>query len=408
MILLSTILFSCKEEPLNEQFYKDINFNNKNIKINTSEKDLNFGIYVFNEEDNLQYSRGIIEDANFSKITKYLVENFSDKILNIHLYINEKINVIEKIEKSNIIGISVFYDFNGEIIHELLINEDNIFKSKNILKSKTNTISTNNIDLIAKIILKEKGFDVGSVLAFTTLNKIKSTSEKFDKKWDDFTLNVFKEVELILKSKTANKLLSFVGTENGTTTCGNPCLSGNDQQVCKALHPTDPEECREIGGHVCGCSDNKNDLIGHPGNMSLDSINDAHEPTLLYDYRDSILNKTFWGLKNKTYYYYLSDFLKNEVTVPISLRVETAKVLLDYRPQIAKLINFSAYYNDTLLGNSLANKMTSLFQDYKELSSDTTYNFVLDNIINDINFYKFYNIENFINHTISQTTYVSQ
>lgn len=135
-----------------------------------------------------------------------------------------------------------------------------------------------------------------------------------------------------------------------------------------------------------------------------DTVSVAFDSTLLRAYRDSSLRETDWGGKMITYYYYLWTVL-DTVSVPLSLKVQTARVLYRYNTQVIATIMGNPASTNQLMSSTLKSQILALITQYKNLSSDTMYQGILDDLEDDVNTYYSYSVASFLSTIISQTEY---
>lgn len=194
---------------------------------------------------------------------------------------------------------------------------------------------------------------------------------------------------------------------HGKTSCGDQCPDNTDVSCNTYINPVEPGYyCTHVtdGFDDCGSSAYK-PVVEASGQIGGDTVNIAHNETLLYAYRDESLRQTFWGTKMYGYYYYLSD--KVAAYGPsLSLKVTTTRVLYRYITTITKVMNESSHGADTLLPYTQRQEILNLLTAYKGLSANTVYNDVLDDIYADAVYYGPMTVTQFLTSVRGATTYL--
>jgi hypothetical protein len=302
-------------------------------------------------------------------------------------YINKLVSNISDIYSGDIKGISTYLiDQNNDMFHRLYtttLGPANLIENTDLC-CQVNSIISDHLRLTSRMLIDDLRNSVSSYIVVKNIDNPLDTANVVD---NHFYTNAFRYLY-------NNEISLFIdngrGGSDGTLDCEKPCEDG-------AKEPTDwcdtrlyvPPKCVPMwnGGRddvpICGLVTQKVDLEDD-GTLSQAEIDAGHDFILQYAFRDSLLDHCDWGHKIIEYYYHLSKYFKNQVQVPITLKIESCLVLIDCNDAIEKLMDPDQYGNDIFIDNDLKSDITNLLADYKLLSQDAVYNDMIDDINSDV------------------------
>lgn len=325
---------------------------------------------------------------------KLLTGSTQDAVLTV-LYLNRELSQISDITPALIKGISRFCPDANMLQHEFYSQAGNQFIKDRYLSVHSNAISMGAIyeinNSIAKsdkssiiIIDRRKGVDYKIKNNVDILRKI---AVKYSAIKDYFESNVrnqeqpANEAEIFLY---ASKIMPDAGR------CGGDCTIQNNSFCARELGTMYPATYRCYkesnspsggGGGACRTQNNRTQIL-EANAMRPDSVYAAHNDSLHYSIRD-LFNRSEFGKKYISYYYYFSEVYQNNVTLIIALK--TAGVLFSFNDQLQKLLRPSEYANEVFLSSEMKGLIIALINDYKRIYNDSYNNVFLNDIINDLN-----------------------
>lgn len=344
-------------------------------------------------------------DLNFAREdVKFILKN-----LNVDNRSCEGIVLFEALESSkndtlnfsDIVSFATYHSGNEGLRFSLFVRDKRTNKYQLIqtLSTITPYISTKPLSIIASKVLPYLSSQIGTVCILCSKTSNQSTKIDFIK---GNPLLAAAHLEASTLYKRNSKLVERVQYIDPSTRkkCGPQCELNNGN------------DCSYQGNQGFTCVNSLN-LCNFFGLMSSvvesdqvggDTVSVAFDSTLLRAYRDSSLRETDWGGKMITYYYYLWTVL-DTASVPLSLKVQTARVLYRYNTQVIETIMGNPSSTNQLMSSTLKSQIIDLITHYKDLSSDTMYQSILSDLEDDVNTYYSYSVASFLSTIISQTEY---
>ncbi len=305
------------------------------------------------------------------------------KIYAFVLYISNKISINQSYSFGSIKGISLFYLKEQKLFQKLFVKneETRCFEEVDDLYCEVNGIITNFTEYTLNKFIPQLTFRPRTAMTFINEGIVKNTKTNSN-------INNF-----LIKAKLYSKKLKYGDNYflqdinrkgNPKASCGPGCPEGSYQEgfycayyygnnyVCEPILSLDP----------CSRDNFYNSLISNQylPISQKDTVTIALESSLLYDFRDSILTKSFIGQSYISYYYTLSRYINDSLTIPIWLQYQTALTLFDFRSSIMMLLDSIHYGNFTFITYTQRDEIINILNQYESL---TTNQFILD-IIEDI------------------------
>lgn len=413
-VVLIGLIFSCTDEESVFPSIDSISKSDSDIPpSNMSIKDITFdfgpftstdNIHIFSSED-LNYCKYSLKHKDFTEMYSYFNIDQKDQVISYMLFKNGLVNDADVVSKSEVIAIGTYTLIQNDIYFNLYILNENNSVNVPELSSRVSGFSITDLLFIAKRLIPKIDNGGLSIIRISDSEFDYNSLPKLRYSQDNLLVNAFlldkKNKRLNFKLKTGNRLLDFDRDNDVPVTCGGSCTENNDDYCSDDINPVQYPICQRC--LIC-CLDDFEEDVEDSGEISLDTVNTAFDQDLLYDFRDSVLKYTYWGLKIIKYYYWIQDFIDFD-NVPLSLKLETTYALYDFIPKASKIINYDSFRNDTVLSHSLKSDLVTLMNNYKTLSSDTTYIAILNDIIDDINYYYDETIDDFIDETVADTDY---
>ncbi len=290
--------------------------------------------------------------------------------------------------KEHVIGISIYDLKDSKLYHSFIETIPTGFENNSFYNCEVSGINHNLTDFLLEVEMHDKISNQANIISF-----IKSNLEPLilnDPKDESFLRMALKRKILIKSKRIMEHQNHLLGTAPGNggepTGCGVRvgCENGTPEQVCRSQSPVSVPSCFNENNSPGKCQDADNfDLIIGSGDTSL--AVSAHNFNLHYNFRDNFLIKTIFGKSYDTYFYALDQYVQGQISIQLAL--ETADFLIDFNQIIVKLLNPMQYGDNILLTPTQKNKLITLLNNYKVLNPDIYYQMMIDDIIDDVNFY---------------------
>lgn len=287
-------------------------------------------------------------------------------------------NGTEKINNEDIFAFSV-YDIKSknQIIHKFYLKENDSFLLKKELMETFMNTETQNF-----LVWKFKNNDFSSTKNISVSRFYNIDDDVFSKRRtntrNEFNLfilrNVYPNTSLLQKNSSimSYQMASLADCssgceENWTGTCdgGYYCIvDDSDDTICES------SDTQEISYQSSVTSKTTAETLF---NLELQR-----------SLRDDFLVNNYQGQKIVDYYYAISEFvLVSDYKVSTVLKM--VETLPSFNQSINILLNNDASNNDILITSTLENKITSIINDYKLISDNTDFHYILDDVQNTIN-----------------------
>ncbi len=272
------------------------------------------------------------------------------------------------------------------------------------IETEVSGISTGDLQFIAKRLIPSFIGGKNSIIHINLTNEAPNLNSRISRQED----NLLIKTNLYYKSHFGRYIPFNKGKVNLQETdkpksCGPGCDYYQVNTHCVDNGYVGPYTCDLNGGGPCSIITTKNDLATAQA-IGTDTLNTAFDYNLLYQFRDTTLSYTDFGLKLTAYYYRLSKNL-DTISVPLSLKIQSAYTLYNFRSAMVKLLNPGSYGSSIFIDSTLKTQLIDLLNAYKALSTDTTYLAILNDIIDDINYYQGMTVNQFISATVAETEY---
>ncbi len=355
---------TCKTQPNGEKLIT-IKSNNDSYQANVK--------YYFGKKPNiknLEVGTTLLSSKDFDR----LLESFTELKLkvtpfSIVLYFSGDYNNLREINLNNILGFGTYYILNSKMYYSFFSKDQGNFKELLEYNLEVRSIAAQNLSFFALHILS---FPDPSAKAYLLINNSSFHTPELSHSRD---AELLKQVEFL---KHYTWTLKEEG--GGGANCESPpCDLPTPNEMCKYDSQEDDWECWP---RIClNGIEGQTMLLDTP--IGKDSINAAFDVTLQYTFRDSVLNKSNLGQEYIGYYYSISSFLGD--SVPLTVCLETATDLWKYKSLLSKLIDTTGISSQILIDNTCLNDLNHLISSYKNISSDTSYQNMLNDINSDLN-----------------------
>lgn len=286
-------------------------------------------------------------------------------IVGVVFYTQNEFEEIASIDKKKVLALSVYYKFKGKLKHSLFLSESGNFKKVDSFDLYAKSIITDNITYLFNEV---SGLADNLCCYYVVMRKKEVLHKSID--------------ELGLKATTAiykNNTKEVPGASSGD--CDSPCNdNGCECEVWNLEEQLwDCEEC------ICQMIVISSDSVTL-ANYSTNYINTYFDDNLYYTFRDSFMLNYTIGEKYVDYYYTLGSFLESSGEVTPTMMIQTASKM----PTLYNVVNNLLYpssNNTIVVTTETKNHLLSLIDIYDDLSSNTDYQWILEDITNDINLF---------------------
>ena len=157
--------------------------------------------------------------------------------------------------------------------------------------------------------------------------------------------------------------------------CSSPC---SDREGDCEVYEEGRKQCVSVGCLVT----NIETILNENQAFEPSFMEENFDKVSMYSFRDGFLSQTDIGNKYIAYFYGLSSFLSQNVSLILAIR--TATLLPRINKMIEKLQLPELYGDQILINNELKVRLMSNLSDYRNLSNNIDYNIILDDIEYDI------------------------
>ena len=363
---------------------KKISFN---LKVNNSNEIKCDGTTqtVIQDSKSIFYQNIQLPETKYNSILNdFLKLNIEGTPVYTLLYLNKEIPNNSYITINDIKSISIYNYNDNKLIHHLYVIKNGVNKENPFYKAESNTIYSDVTEFILK---NETNYEQSSssTVIFLIRNDIKNFNLKNPKR--EILFRIALKDKIKLKNETIKKedeisLLDIDKSNNKY--CGGMCPWLSDPaMICMSIGDFLPRyACFIIPDEgTCPASINYDKLTEDSTYTAL--ANQSHNFDLYYSFRDNFLYETTFGNAYVNYYWVLSSYIYENVT--LSLAIQTADVLIDFNEVIVRILNPSVYGNTQLMSLQTKNKLLNLLNTFKSLNQDTYFQLMIDDVIDDVN-----------------------
>lgn len=309
-----------------------------------------------------------VNDNMYSKIEAFVSRetNFKTAYYMVVLYGNvEASKLLDNIVVGNLNGISVYVTTDGNVLtHYYFGKKGNKFYPENKLSQSVLGV---NLRQIERILLHQ-----AQGTSYLLFSNIKS----------DEDINFSGQDELVLVEAQWRDDVPFIDPGNDVGTRGVPCadeVPGCDED---SKYP----DCLRFGSHSFKCQVADGCFMTRASttyynNIRFEEVSSNSEENLYHKFRDDFLIKSSLGKKYINYYYLIGSYLTNNPN--LELTVNTFKLLPLVNRGINRIFDDSTS-NDILIEEDFANKLVSLFKEYKAHYKNLNLDIVLNDMIDDV------------------------
>lgn len=161
--------------------------------------------------------------------------------------------------------------------------------------------------------------------------------------------------------------------------CTSPCVLQSNSN-CRYVFPG-TSQCKTSS---CIIEEQYSTLYS-TGTFITDSLNIFYPSPVFYNFRDNAISSNAFGTKYRNYYNTLSQHFVGIVN--ISTMINTAHLLLEVNPQIAKITDLSQSTTQIIINSALNSKIISLLNQYRSSTTNKGIQSIIDDIKVDVNAY---------------------
>ncbi|WP_439128575.1 hypothetical protein [Polaribacter sp.] len=314
--------------------------------------------YVYNDIINKNFLKQNVEIGFIKGITTYHYDNNSGNF-----------------KDSDIFGFSI-YDIqdNNQIVHKFYLKEGESFKLKKELKETFMNTESQNF-LVWKY--KNKDYNSGNITVSRLFNIDDNThTNRRNTTRNEFNLFVLRHK--YPKSNFLQKNSISIYEDAGLADCRSGC-SESGIGTCDGGYYCNPSGGG--GGQICKAPSVQNESI----QQSLVTENEAtnlFNLNLHRQLRDEFLAENSLGLKHIDYYYGISEFILIS-DYNTSTFIKMIQTLPSLNQSISKLLD-NNIESDIIINENLNNDLNSIINDYKVISENPDFQFILNDIKQDI------------------------
>lgn len=372
--------------------------NKENLGENVNPKKIEDAFYnpkvnTFNNEERKIVSNSdflTTEEMNFIKnrIAKNILDKDFNKLAGISVYYDNAIlNQHVKFTNDNILGI-IIYELNndGLMKHRFFKKTaQNKYEEKlSLLESKMST--SNQIFLVYKFFPEIYKI---STIGISTLSDINLDSQKIVKQRNEF--DMFRVANTFQNIKIDNTLLRTEGEDFfRLEACINCEESGIG--ICDANRycvPDDPGAGEDTtisdddDGSICDAKQGRYTVFSE-GILSQTVAQSLFDLALHRRLRDDLMKNYNIGEKYIEYYYAISGFLQKE-DYQLQTLYKIISTLPNFNSSVEKLLDENYNGNDIIITESLKNDMFAIIADLKTVSNNPDFQYILNDLENDLN-----------------------
>ena len=369
--LVCSMLNNCASNETNSAFVdeKKVEYAFYNPKVNTFN----------NEERKIVFNSDLLktEEMDFIKtgIAKDLLDKSFNQLAGISVfYDNAILNQHVKFNNDNILGI-IIYELNtdGLMRHRFFLKDaQNKYEEK--LSLLENMMSTTNQEFLVYKIFPD--MYKTNPIGISTLRDVNLDTQKILEQRNEF--NLFRVVETFKIIKIDESVVYRSDTENaifGGTVCVN-CYEGGDG-VCDSNLYCIPEEK--------GCDDEEQEISAAERGILTPTVSSSlFDLNLHRRLRDNLMKQYNIGEKYIEYYYAISGYLQ-KYDYQLTTLTKIISTLPEFNNSVEKLLDQAYSGNDIIITESLKNDMFIIIAELKNISDNNDYQYILNDLENDIN-----------------------
>jgi len=339
------------------------------------------------EHVSLKVEYGKIEFQSYSKkqyITKF--NNILSQINSSHQQINT--NEVESIllygsdglikslnfsiEMEDLLAISIFRSSQipNKTNHDIIIrNKDGKFDYYDDLSISSKKVTSNSIKFICNYLHNNENILINEVVAIL--------GPKINRRHND---------DLLLRARLY-KIRNIVSNENGEIkqraapdvavqpACDDPC----DDEGCDCQVYNLEEEIWICDPCVCGLREVEDSIVSRSV-----SLQDTINYQAYYYFRDSIMASTNFGIKYSHYYYMLSEYVFNNLSLSLSDYVEIYSLVPTANKIVKKINQYDFASSEHIISATDYNYIVDKVNHFKTFSSNLDYQSILSDIEYDL------------------------
>lgn len=328
---------------------------------------------IFNQKNFTQKELNYYSSNQLKNLLNY---NFKELVGFSIYYDNAELNKLySEYTPNNIIAVSV-YELNGDknIVHKLFIKSNGKFELRKSLLE--NLMSTKN--QVFALSYYFPNLVVQKVIGISEFMSSEYDFDKTVKQKNEF--NLFRLVNtyngLSLKNKNLSKRNKFLrlGSE-----CGIGCPN-DGEGACNGSWYCD------LAGERPMCEKEDASLsMEFRGIIDPSSTSILFKTELYYNLRDNLMQQYNVGEKYIDYYYAISAFIQNSDYDYLTL-IKMMNTLPEFNTALEKLL-ISSYNGEVIIINEeLKNDILSIISDLRDISTNSDYQTILNDLENDIIF----------------------
>lgn len=339
------------------------------------------------EHVSLKVEYGKIEFQSYSKkqyITKF--NNILSQINSSHQQINtnevESIllygseglikNINFSIEMEDLLAISIFRSnqIPNKTNHDIIIrNKDGKFDYYDDLSISSKKVTSNSIQFICNYLHNNENILINEVVAIL--------GPKMNSRNND---------DLLLRARLY-KIRNIVSNEKGEIkqretpyvavqpACDDPC----DDEGCDCQVYNLEEEIWICDPCVCGLREVEDSIVSRSV-----SLRDTINYQAYYYFRDSIMASSNFGIKYSQYYYILSEYVFNELTLSLSDYLEIYSLVPTANKIVKKINQYNVASSEHIISATDYNYIVDKIDHFKTFSSNLDYQSILSDIEYDL------------------------
>lgn len=369
--LVSSMLSNCASNESNSTFVneKKVEYSFYNPKVNTFN----------NEERKIVFNSDLLktEEMNFIKngIAKDLLDKSFNQLAGISVfYDNAILNQHVKFNNNNILGIIIYELGNDGLMRHRFFLKDAQNKYEEKVSLLENMMSTTNQEFLVYKFFPD--MYKTNTIGISTLRDVNLDTQKILEQKNEF--NLFRVVETFKTVKLHDNVVYRNGGDNemfGGAVCENCAEGGNG--VCDSGLYCNPVE-RGCDGEEQEISAAERGILTPTASSTLFNLN------LHRSLRDNLMSQYNIGEKYIEYYYAISGYLQ-KYDYQLTTLTKIISTLPEFNSSIEKLLDQNYNGNDIIITESLKNDMFVIIAELKNVSNNSDYLFILNDLENDLN-----------------------
>jgi hypothetical protein len=387
-VLIITFFSNCanketQEDTLNRKKIEYYFYNPRVNPINNEERKIVFNVDLLKTQEMEFLKNTILKD---------ILDKDFNKLAGVSIYYdNAVLNKNVQFSNENILGIIVYeIDNNGLMRNRFYtkISNNNYEEKFSLLESMMST--TNQVFLVYKFFPE---IYKNTTIGISTLRDVNLDSEKILKQKNEFDLYRVANTFQNIKIQDSNSVLR--SDEEEVFFRGEYCVNCQEtwQGICDAglyCNNDDSGQDEHIddgdGGSICEAKERRHKAFSS-GVLSQTVSESLFDLSLHRRLRDNLMRNYNIGEKYIQYYYAISGFLQRQDYQPETL-LKMISTLPEFNNSVEKLIEQTNNGNQIIINESLKNDMFAIIADLKMISNNEDYQFILNDLENDLNLIK--------------------